>query len=114
MANLKAKTRKTSSSIEVKKVSYAVDPVTAWAQEVYSGKVLAGPDIRNACGRHLRDLEDGPKRGLTWDIEKANRAIRYFKTVLKLNGGEHEGLPFVLLPWQAFIVGSIFGWLAGT
>jgi phage terminase large subunit-like protein len=112
LANLKTKTRKTSSSIEVKKVSYAVDPVTAWAQEVYSGKVLAGPDIRNACGRHLRDLEDGPKRGLTWDLEKANRAIRYFKTVLKLNGGEHEGLPFVLLPWQAFIVGSIFGWMA--
>jgi phage terminase large subunit-like protein len=30
--------------------------------------------------------------------------------VLHLNGGEHEGAPFTLLPWQAFIVGSLFGW----
>lgn len=30
--------------------------------------------------------------------------------MLRLNGGEHEGRPFVLEPWQAFIVGSLFGW----
>ena len=40
----------------------------------------------------------------------ANKAIRFYRTVLKLNGGEFEGLPFELLPWQKFIVGSIFGW----
>jgi phage terminase large subunit-like protein len=37
-------------------------------------------------------------------------AHRLFAKVLKLNGGEHEGKPFNLLPWQCFIVGSIFGW----
>jgi phage terminase large subunit-like protein len=31
--------------------------------------------------------------------------------VLKLNGGEHEGRPFELHESQAFIVGSLFGWL---
>lgn len=31
--------------------------------------------------------------------------------MLKLNGGEFEGIPFVLKPWQAFIVGSLFGWV---
>src|SRR5690606_38215432 len=35
---------------------------------------------------------------------------QYFETVLKLNGGQFEGLPFRLHPSQAFIVGSLFGW----
>lgn len=86
------------------------DPATQYAKEVHSGERVAGPDIRNACARHLRDLEEGPKRGLTWDLAAANKAIRFYRTVLKLNGGEFEGLPFELLPWQKFIVGSIFGW----
>lgn len=37
-------------------------------------------------------------------------AIGFFRDVLRLNGGRFERLPFVLAPWQAFIVGSIFGW----
>ncbi|HAX5241946.1 TPA: terminase large subunit [Escherichia coli] len=78
--------------------------------DVTSGKEIAGPDIRNACQRHLRDLEQGKNRGLVWDVESVQRAIDFFAKVLKLNGGEHEGKPFILLPWQCFIVGSIFGW----
>lgn len=96
------KTSSRSSSVD--------DPATQYAREVHSGERVAGPDIRNACSRHLRDLEEGPKRGLTWDLAAANKAIRFYRTVLKLNGGEFEGLPFELLPWQKFIVGSIFGW----
>lgn len=96
------KTSSRSSSVD--------DPATQYAKEVHSGERVAGPDIRNACARHLRDLEEGPKRGLTWDLAAANKAIRFYRTVLKLNGGEFEGLPFELLPWQKFIVGSIFGW----
>lgn len=89
------------------------DAATQYAREVVSGKRIAGPDIRNACARHLRDLKDGGARGLKWDVDEAAKAIRFFLNVLKLNGGQYEGRPFVLLPWQAFIVGSIFGWMAG-
>ncbi|WP_429295379.1 terminase large subunit [Paraburkholderia atlantica] len=66
--------------------------------------------MRNTCRRHLEDLRDGHARGLTWDVQAARRAISFFPDVLRLNGGEFEGLPFVLLPWQQFIVGSLFGW----
>ena len=34
----------------------------------------------------------------------------FYRDVLKLNGGDFEGVPFHLLEWQAFIVGSLFGW----
>lgn len=92
----------------------SADPVTEWAQQVASGEILAGPDIRNACKRHLRDLQDGHLRGLRWDLDAAIRAINFFPLVLRLNGGEHEGKPFHLLPWQTFVVGSIFGWMGPT
>ena len=52
---------------------------------------MAGPLVRLACKRHLDDLEDGSERGLTWDREAAERAIGFFRDVLCLNGGEHEG-----------------------
>jgi phage terminase large subunit-like protein len=101
MVEKKKKTRSTSSS---------VDPATQYARDVDSGKEIAGPDIRNSCKRHLKDLESCHARGLVWDVAAAQRAIDFFAKVLKLNGGEHEGKPFNLLPWQCFIVGSIFGW----
>jgi phage terminase large subunit-like protein len=86
------------------------DPVTRYAQEVVSGSRIAGPHIRSQCNRHLLDIEHGCERGLVWDIEKSNQAIGFFLDVLKLNGGQYEGKPFVLLPWQSFVIGSIFGW----
>lgn len=101
MVEKKKKTRSTSSS---------VDQATQYAMDVDSGKEIAGPDIRNACKRHLNDLKTCKERGLLWDIEAAQRAINFFSMVLKLNGGDYEGKPFVLLPWQCFIVGSLFGW----
>ncbi|BBB65901.1 Lambda phage terminase A [Undibacterium sp. YM2] len=87
------------------------DRVTAYAKSVVAKKVVAGPHVRDACARHLRDLEDGPARGLKWDKALAARAIGFFEDVLRLNGGQFEGKPFELQPWQAFIVGSLFGWL---
>ena len=86
------------------------DRATAYAQEVIAGRIVAGPDIRNACKRHLDDLKTGAERGLVWDVDAATRAIGYFEEVLCLNGGEFEGQPFLLHPWQAFIVGCLFGW----
>ncbi len=87
-----------------------LDRATSYAKAVVSGEILAGPDIRNACKRHLSDLENGHQRGIYWDVNDAQKAINFFPDVLKLNGGEFEGKPFHLLDWQAFIVGSLFGW----
>jgi len=86
------------------------DPVTAYAKSVLAGRFVAGPHVRNACARHLRDLDDGAKRGLKWDLKAARFALGFFPDVLRLAGGQFEGLAFKLEPSQAFIVGSLFGW----
>jgi phage terminase large subunit-like protein len=87
-----------------------VDRVTAWAQAVAAGKVIAGPGVRAAAARHLRDLDEAPARGLRWDLPAALEACAFFEEVLRLNGGQFEGVPFRLLGWQGFVVGSLYGW----
>ena len=87
------------------------DPVTTYARKVVEGKILTGQPVRQACQRHLDDLDQAASRGFFFDLEKVNRAIGFYRDVLRLNGGEYEGKEYVLLDWQAFIVGSVFGWV---
>lgn len=85
--------------------------VRAYAEAVVSGEIVAGPHVRAAGARHLRDLEEGAARGLRFDLGAAGRAIRFFEVVLRVRIGS-EMAPFRLLDWQAFVVGSLFGWMA--
>jgi phage terminase large subunit-like protein len=86
------------------------DRATDFARDVVAGKIVAGPGVRDACARHLRDLDHGHLRGLHWNLPAAVDGIAFREEVLCLNGGEFEGRPFKLLGWQAFVVGSIYGW----
>ena len=88
----------------------STDRVAAFCREVLERRIIAGPDVRNAAQRHLDDLLTGHLRGQVWRQDLADRAIGFFEDVLRLNGGEYEAKPFLLAPWQAFVVGSIFGW----
>lgn len=87
-----------------------IDRTTAYAQDVVSGKIIAGQFVRLAAKRHLRDMKEGPKRGLKWDQSAADRAIDFFPAVLSITEGAKVGEPFNLLPWHLFVVGSIYGW----
>lgn len=85
------------------------DPVTFYARAVLDGRIIAGPYVRAACQRHLNDLRDGWKRGLVWDVAAARHAIEFFPEILTVEE-QGETVPFVLLDWEVFVVGSIFGW----
>ena len=85
------------------------DAVTAYAEAVLADQTPAGQLVKLACARHLRDLEAGEDRGLVFDRAAAQRAIDFFG-FLKQSKGEWAGQSLTLEPWQAFIVGSIFGW----
>ena len=86
------------------------DPTTAWAKDVVAGRIVSGELAIAAAERHLRDLKDGPKRGLVWDPEAANRALGFLPAVLSITAGALEGHPFHPLPWHKFVGGSLFGW----
>jgi len=100
----------------------SADPATAYARGVVSGDIVAGPHVRAACKRHLDDLTDGHKRGLVWDVAAVERVVGYFRDVLtvEVETQDDDGnvisaaVPFALADWQAFIVGSLFGWKTST
>lgn len=71
---------------------------------------MAGHFAIRACKRHLRDIEEGPARGLYWRPDKAWDAIQFFPTVLRVTAGACEGKPFDLPSYTVFVVGSLYGW----
>ncbi len=77
-----------------------------------SGAVPAGRMVFLAAERHLRDLERTAKPGsvILWDQDDALRVIEFFERFLCLAEGEHDGQPFVLQPWQQFVLACLFGW----
>lgn len=83
------------------------DPVTSYAYRVLSGEILANRWVRLACQRHLDDLT---RPELYFDTKRAQQVIDFFRLILKLSSGSWEGMPFVLLDFQEFIQGSVFGW----
>lgn len=98
------------TATKIRQTSSLADRTSRYAEGVLAGDFIAGPHVRNACRRHLADLEEGHKRGLWFDHDAADRVFRYFEEVLKLSEGQFEGRPFELHPSQAFILGSLFGW----
>jgi phage terminase large subunit-like protein len=91
-------------------------PTTKYALDVNAGKIPACRWVRLACQRHIADLKKyGTRRsaGMWFDKKIAQAAIDFFPMFLRFYIGEFDGKPFVLEPWQQFIIGSIFGWKMG-
>lgn len=101
-----------------------MDPVTAYARSVVDGQVIASRLVHQACWRHILDIDRQAAKGLVWKPALAQEAIEFFADVLFLPERTDAGdvveireastapQPFVLEPWQQFIVGSLFGWYA--
>lgn len=87
-----------------------LDQTTAWARAVVRGEIAAGELVQLAAERHIRDLVDGPARGLFWDPEAARHAIDFFPSCLTITDGAKAGEPFHLLPYTGFLTGSLYGW----
>jgi phage terminase large subunit-like protein len=80
-----------------------------YVRDVLAGRIVAGVHVRNACARHRRDLRTARARGFYFDRKRAEHALRFFG-YLRHWKGAFAGQPFVLAPWQQFIVWSLFGW----
>jgi phage terminase large subunit-like protein len=98
------------TAIPTKRPLRSVDPVSCYAHDICSGKIVACRYVRLACERHFRDLETGGKRGLIFSPEWALYAIRFFAHYLRHSKGEWANQPVVLEPWQEFAIGSVYGW----
>lgn len=93
---------------------YPDDPTTVYAVATSQGRrpdgSLAGELEIAACRRHLSDLDTGERRGLRWEIDRAEHALAFPPAMFTITEGAKEGQPFDLLPWHTFVKGSLFGW----
>lgn len=81
------------------------------AKKLYWADVEPCKWVRLARERHARDLEEGPKRGLWFDEEAADRVIDFLQTHCILWEGEWAGQPMNVTPWPANdILRPVFGW----
>lgn len=77
-----------------------------YAVDVVEGNVICGDNIRLACKRYLSDLK---REDLIFREDVVDRAIAFIGT-LKHFTSKSSGKPFILEPWQQFIVANIIGW----
>jgi phage terminase large subunit-like protein len=84
-----------------------VKTLTHYAESVLNGRSPAGKWVYAACQRFMRDLE---RTDITWDDDAAARAVGFIEGLTLV--GEDTGRPFVLHPWQQFVIGNLRGWRA--
>lgn len=81
-------------------------PYYRYASKVSKGKIRACLYVRQACDRFLRDLE---RKDLEFRKEAVDVGFQFINA-LRHFAGKSSGNPFLLEPFQAFIVANILGW----
>lgn len=89
----------------------ANDRVTAYCHRILNGEEPAGHLEKLACKRHLADMAraEDPAFPYRFDVERAAHIIQFAETLTILEGYERK--PLRLFPFQAFILGSLNGWV---
>jgi phage terminase large subunit-like protein len=84
-----------------------------YASDILTGQIVAGKLLILAAKRFISDLKFGAQRGVTFDRERAQHVVDFFGTLRHSKGewGKGGGLPFILEPWQVFILANLFGFL---
>lgn len=84
---------------------------TQYAEDVVNGKIIACRKVILACERHLRDIERQKSDDYPWvlDEELGYRPIAFMERFCKPSQGDYNKI--VLLPWQHFVIGSLYGWV---
>lgn len=77
----------------------------SYAEDVLSGKIVAGELIKLACQRFLNFLN---REDIYFDCKAVDKVANFISKLKHLTG-EHNGKPFILSDWQFWMVCNIFG-----
>ena len=77
-----------------------------YAKAVVAGEIVAGIHVTAACERHLRDRDADLH---DWDPTYSAVFYRYLSQ-LRVPDATGRMAPWVVLPWQAFLIDSLFNW----
>lgn len=86
-----------------------------YASQVISGDIVAGKLLKLCAKRFISDLKLGPARGINFNKAAAQHVVDFCGTLHHSKGewgpsvGKSKGDPFILAPWQVFILANLFG-----
>lgn len=85
-----------------------IDQTTQYARDIVDHKIISCEKVFQACQRHLVDLKKSDNRDYPYyfDVKKAESVIEFISSLPNPDNGK----PMKLVNFQAFIVGSLFGW----
>ena len=85
-----------------------IDQVTQYAQQIVGLKIPSNKKVYQAAKRHLDDLEKSKDDSYPYyfDTKKSEAVIGFISSL----PNPDDGKPMKLVNFQAFIVGSLFGW----
>lgn len=81
----------------------------AFTKAVLSGKFPCGELFRLAVERSVRERKD-PPAGYQFDPKKADRCCEFFESLPTPGTGDKRGTPFVLEPWEVWLLREYAGW----
>ena len=81
------------------------DKYSAYCEDILSGVIPSGIHIRNAIQRYKKDLL---RDDLEFRFEEVDKVLEFFESLHHFTG-EHDGKPFILEPWQQFIMANVYG-----
>ena len=113
MASSSSNRNPTSASRAVGAGLTILDRMTAYATRVCAGEIPASRLVVAVCRRHLLDLERLRAGGwwCYWDEAKAADACHWImRNIVIYDKLRRADVRLRLLPWQVFLIGTIFGW----
>lgn len=83
-----------------------------YAKDVLSEKISACKLVHSACHRFLNDLKQAADHDSPWEFrtDLAERPMRFFQLLPNIKGME-GGKNLKLMPWQAFVVANLYGFV---
>lgn len=82
------------------------DNYKEYAENIINGKIPSCKYVKMACERYLSWFE---REDIYFDEEGVERVINFISK-LKHFTGKYNNQPFLLEPWQKFIIYNLFGW----
>jgi phage terminase large subunit-like protein len=81
-----------------------------YREGVIDGKIVVSRAVAMAVAR---SYADDTRDDIKFDIKRAERVVKFIETYLQHFEGDYAGQPFILQPWQVFIVCQLYGRLKG-
>lgn len=88
-----------------------VERLQSYVADVLSGKIVACEKVKMACARHIRDMKNSEAPGYPWRFDPvlASRPVDFMERFVKPTKGNYDKL--ILMPWQCFVLCSLYGWV---